>query len=137
MESKNDYCSRKGRFCFSTARSSDPENTGIQSQKNILVREWPSSTDIATTPFLERRCRYESPPTLFVSQSMRLASDETSGAYTGIRGAGHPLCFRSSSRRSTKSSLLAVVNSFRGLGFSRREGSHSSTLRVDSLRTFP
>jgi hypothetical protein len=90
-ESRGDDSSHQGRLCFSPACSYAPRKTGIQSQKRVLVQPRPSSTETATRAYLERHHWYEPQERRFVFQSMRLASDETVGAYMGIRGAGNPL----------------------------------------------
>jgi len=70
-------------------------------------------------------------------QSMRLASDKALGAYMGIRGAGRPLYLPSNAKRPTaSSSVLALVDSFGGLSFARRERPYNSTNHfVESLNT--
>jgi len=69
---------------------------------------------------------------------MKIASEGTLGASMGIRGEGHPLYVRSSSKRTTKSPfILALEDLFGGLSFTRKKDSCNSTNQfVQAFKTF-
>jgi len=95
-----------------------------------------SSVKVPTTAFMERRKRYEAKDVDLFCHSMRFVSDETVGAYAGIRGAARPFFARSNSRRTTTSlAVLGAVDSFGGLGFARSEGLYNSIHFIESLKT--
>jgi len=64
---------------------------------------------------------------ILLFQSMRLTSDETIGAYMGIRRAGCPLYVKLKLERTLRLFVLAALDSFEGLSFAHREGSYHST----------
>ena len=67
---ESDNSSHHGRLCFSTAHSYGLENTGIQSQKRVLVQPRPFSTEIATTTkILKSHYRYAAEGRGFVFSS--------------------------------------------------------------------
>lgn len=123
-----------GRLCFFTASSCGRENTEVQSQKifcfthGYLAPKSQQQRSWKVTIGMKHRNVDLFP------QSMRVASDETIGARTGIRGHGGPQNVRSKSKRATTSSVLAGVESFGGLSFART--SAPATLSNHS-RLFP
>ena len=108
------------------------------SRENVQCHERPSSIEIATTVSRNVAIDLRQSEVGLFFYSMRLALDETVGAYMGTRRSGRLLNVRLNSRRmTTPSSVLAGLNSFYGLGFARREDSYNSAHYVQSLKTFP
>jgi hypothetical protein len=98
-------------------------NTQGYSRKKVEFHAPPSSTDIATTELLGRLDRWEAQ----ARRSVYLVGETPFGRNGRIvYGYSHrrrQLYIRSNSKRKISSSVLAAVDIFGGLGFSRREGS--------------
>jgi hypothetical protein len=113
------------------------KSLGNSRKKRVLVHSQPSFTEVATTAFLECRDRYDAQRCWYFVLVNETCFGRKCRSVHGDSRRGSMLYVRSNSNRTTTSSVRAAMDSFRGLGFARGEGSNDGTHFVQSLKTIP